>query len=62
MNFLKLSLNVLYQAGFENNNSQGDVMANLTPFIPVLMLITRVIHQSTLHFAVAGCIVYQSIT
>ena len=41
--------------------SQGNVMANLTPFIPVLMLITRVIHQSTLHFAVAGCIVYQSI-
>ena len=26
---------------------------NLTPFMPVLVLITHVIHPSTLHFAVA---------
>ena len=32
--------------------------ANLTPFMSVLMLITRVIHRSTLHFAVAKGIVY----
>ena len=31
-----------------------DWWANLAPFIPVLVLITRVIHRSTLHFAVAG--------
>ena len=30
------------------------------PFVPVLMLITRVIHRSTLHFAVARNIVYKS--
>ena len=32
--------------------------ANLIPFMPVLMLITSMIHQSMLHFAVAGNIVY----
>ena len=33
--------------------------ANLTSFVPVLVLITRVIHRSTLHFAVARNIVYK---
>ena len=32
--------------------------ANRTPFMSVLMLITRVIHRSTLPFAVAKGIVY----
>lgn len=36
--------------------------ANLAPFMPVLVLITRVIHRSTSHFAVAGSTVYQSYT
>ena len=36
--------------------------SNLTPFMSVLMLISRVIHRSTLHFAVAEGIVYQSNT
>ena len=36
--------------------------ANLTPFMPVFVLITRVIHRSTLHFAVARNIVYKSNT
>ena len=36
--------------------------ANLTPFIPVLVLITRVIHRPTLHFEVARNIVYLSQT
>ena len=32
---------------------------NLAPFMPVLVLITRVIHRSTLHFAVARNIVFK---
>ena len=36
--------------------------ANLTQIVPVLMLITRVIHRSTLHFEVARNIVYKSNT
>ena len=36
--------------------------ANLTSFVPVLVLITRVIHRSTVHFAVARNIVYKSNT
>ena len=39
-----------------------DVMANLTPFMPVLVLITRVVHRYTLHFAVARNISYKSNT
>ena len=39
-----------------------DVMANLTSFVPVLVLITRVIHRSKLHFAVARNIVYKNNT
>ena len=35
---------------------------NLTPFMPVLVLITRVIHRSTLHFAAARNIVHKSNT
>ena len=35
-------------------------LANLTSFVPVLVLITRVIHRSKLHFAVARNIVYKS--
>ena len=34
----------------------------LTSFVPVLVLITRVIHRSKLHFAVARNIVYKSTT
>ena len=44
-----------------HNARLRDAMANLTPFIPVLVLITRVIHSCTLHFAVAGGIVYKVI-
>ena len=33
--------------------------ANLAPFMPVLVLITRVIHWSTLHFAIARNIVFK---
>ena len=36
--------------------------ANLTSFVLVLVLITRVIHRSTVHFAVARNIVYKSNT
>ena len=38
--------------------------ANLTPFafMPVLVLMTRVIHRSTLHFAVARNIIHKSNT
>ena len=36
--------------------------ANLTSFVPVLVLIKRVIHRSKLHFAVAWNIVYKSNT
>ena len=36
--------------------------ANLTSFVPVLVLITRVIHRSTLHFEVTRNIVYKSNT
>ena len=32
--------------------------ANITPFMPVLVLITRIIHRFTLHFAVARNILY----
>ena len=40
-----------------------DVMrANLLPFVSVIVLITRVIHRSTLHFAAAQNIVYKSNT
>ena len=35
---------------------------SILPHMPVLVLITRVIHPSTLHFAVAGSIVYWSNT
>ena len=34
----------------------------ITSFVPILVLITRVIHRSTLHFAVARNIVYKSNT
>ena len=34
--------------------------ANLAPFMPVLVLITRVIHRSTLHVAVARNIVFKT--
>ena len=33
--------------------------ANLAPFMPVPVLITRYIHRSTLHFAVARNIVFK---
>ena len=36
--------------------------ANLTPFMPVLVLITRVIDRPTLHFALARNTVYKSNT
>ena len=36
--------------------------ANLTSFVPVLVLITRVIHRSKLHFAVAQNFLYKSNT
>ena len=36
--------------------------ANLTPFMPVLVLITRVVHQSTLHLAVGRNLLYKSTT
>ena len=39
-----------------------DVKANLTSFVPVLLLITRVIHRSKLHFAVARNLLYKSNT
>ena len=39
-----------------------DVMATLTTFVPVLVLIARVIHRSKLHFVVARNIVYKSNT
>ena len=39
-----------------------DVMGHLTSFVPVLVLITRIIHRSKLHFAVARNIVYKSNT
>ena len=63
--FLKLSLNVLYwPSTVSNKNDRSPCSlkemwwASLTPFVPVLVLITCVIHPSTLHFAVAGSIVY----
>ena len=34
--------------------------ANLTPYMLVLALITSIIHPTTLYFAVAGSIAYQS--
>ena len=37
-------------------------MANLAPFMPVLVLIRRVFHRSMLNFAVAGSTVYRSNT
>ena len=36
--------------------------ANLTSFVPVLVLIMRVIHRSKLHFAVAQNVIYESNT
>ena len=62
MMFLKLTLNALYQALFRKKKMIGhharlrDGIKNLAQFMPVLVLITRVIHQCTLHFAVVESI------
>ena len=42
--------------------SLRDMMGQSYSFVPVLVLITRVIHWSKLHFAVARNIVYKSNT
>ena len=67
MNFLKLSLNVLYKALLSKKNQTEmighhvrlrDGMGHLTALMPVLVLIRRIIHRSTFNFAEARSTVY----
>ena len=51
-----------YNKKIGHHPRKRDMMGQCFPFMPVLVLITRVIHQSTSHFAVAGSTVYQSYT
>ena len=60
------SLDVPYQALFRKKAIKmigerarlRDAMgqSNTDPFMPILVLTTYVIHRSTLHYAVAGCL------
>ena len=45
----------------DHHSHLRDEWANLTLFMPVLVLITRVIHRSTLHFAVSRKIQVESV-
>ena len=55
-----LSKNTIKMIG--HHSRLRDVMAQSCPFMPVLELIARVIHRSTLHFAVARNIIHKSTT
>ena len=62
---MKLSLNVLYSLPstvLKNTIKMMGHHSRLRAYVPVLVLITHVIHRSMLHFAVARNIVYKSNT
>ena len=48
-----------YNKTIAHRARKRDMMANLTPFMAVQVLITRIIHRLMLHFEVAGSIVYE---